>query len=410
MKNLQGKKKLACFLGIIFVFHLITGAIIAEGGKSVIPTEDQLKQLVNKTMLDFALAIKARDFTGFYYSISEFWQEQTTKEELYDIFRSFIDQDIDLTVLQEYEPMFTQKPYLDKEGWLIVQGHYPTRPSVVYFTLKYLDEKSAWKLVGINVNVKPEEEEKTGEIPPEAKLKQLVKKTMLDFALAIKARDFTGFYHNISKVWQEQTTKEELFEIFKSFSDQNIDLTILQDLEPIFTAEAFLDEDGLLVLQGRYPTEPSVVYFEMDYIYEDSDWKLFGINVNVTPEEEEVTGESLSDAQLMQLANKTMLEFALAVTAKDFTGFYQNIAALWQEQTNPEELYEAFRIFADQDIDLTILQEYEPIFTEEPYFDEDDWLILQGRYPTEPSVIYFELKYVYEEALWKLVGLNVNIE
>ncbi len=391
--------------GIGLVFFLIVGNENAEGKTKAIPPEDQLKQLVNKTMIDFAVAIKAKDFTAFYNNIAKHWQAQTTKEELYNAFKSFIDQDIYLTGLQKFDLVFTENPQITNEGLLILQGHYPTQPSVTYFTLKYLYEEPEWKLFGISVNleIEPVPGEKTGIIPSDDQLKQLVNKTMLDFAVAIKARDFTGFYNNIAKLWQAQTTPEELYNTFKSFADQNIDLTVLQGLNPTFTEKPFLNENGWLVLQGHYPTQPSITYFTLEYLYEEPEWKLGVINVNFTK------GPPPED-QLRSIVNTTMLDFALAVNARDFSDFYQNIAELWRDQTTPEELATIFKSFSDQNIDLTILQGLDPAFTQEPFVNDDGWLVLQGEYPTQPSVVYFTLKYLFEVPEWKLVGININVE
>lgn len=415
MKNLQSRmnislgvfrhRTLLFFFGAMLVFYLTVGSENAEGKSEVMPSEEQLEQLVNATLLDFAVAIKAMDFTGFYNNIAEFWQKQTTKEELSNAFKTFSDQNIDLTGLQGLNPLFTQEPYLDKNDWLILQGYYPTQPSIVYFTLKYLYEKPEWKLIGINVNVKegsiPGRKPET--IPPLDQLQRLVNATLLDFAVAIKARDFTGFYHKIAKLWQAQTTPEELTTGFKSFSDQNIDLTVLQGLDPVFTEEPFLNDNGWLVLQGHYPTQPSITYFTLEYLYEESEWKLGVIDINVTK-------DSPPEEHLKSMVNVTMLDFAGAVNARDFSDFYQNIAKLWQDQTTPEELADIFKSFADQNIDLSVLQGLDPVFTQEPSFNEEEWLILQGQYPTQPSIVYFTLTYLFEAPKWRLVGININIE
>jgi hypothetical protein len=275
----------------------------------------------------------------------------------------------------------------------------------VYFTLKYLYEEPEWKLIGIDVNVK--EGSISGRKPetilPVDQLKQLVNATMLDFAVATKARDFTGFYHKIAQLWQAQTTPEELTTAFKSFSDQNIDLTVLQGLDPVFTEEPFLNDNGWLVIQGHYPTQPSITYFMLEYLYEEPEWKLGVINVNVTE-------DSPPEEHLKSMVNATMLDFAMAVNTRDFSDFYQNIAKLWQDQTTPEELADIFKSFSDQGIDLTVLQGLDPAFTQEPYFNEEGWLVLQGQYPTQPSIVYFTLTYLFESPKWGLVGININVE
>ena len=415
MKNLQSRENVSLgifcnrtllfFFWAIFVFFLIVGSENAAGKSKAMPSEEQLEQLVNATMLDFALAIKAGDFTGFYNNIAKFWQTQTTKEKLYTTFKTFSDQNIDLTVLQGMEPIFTQDPYLDRNDWLILQGYYPTQPTVVYFTLKYLYEEPKWKLTGIDVNVKDDSVpgRQPGKIPPVDQLKQLVNATMLDFAVANKARDFTGFYHKIAQLWQAQTTPEELTILFKSFSDQNIDLTVLQGLDPVFTEGPFLNDKGWLVLQGHYPTQPSITYFILEYLYEEPEWKLVVIDINVT-------NDPPPEAHLKSLVNATMLDFAVAVNTSDFSDFYQNIAKLWQDQTTPEELAAIFKSFSDQNIDLTGLQGFDPAFTQEPSFNEQGGLVVQGHYPTQPSIVYFTLTYFFETSKWRLVGININVE
>ena len=70
-------------------------------------------------------------------------------------------------------------------GWLVLQGYYPTQPSITYFILEYLHEEPEWKLGVIDVNV-------TEDPPPEAHLKSIVNATMLDFAMAVNTRDFAG--------------------------------------------------------------------------------------------------------------------------------------------------------------------------------------------------------------------------
>ncbi len=52
-------------------------------------------------------------------------------------------------------PSFDEPPAINADGFLVAKGSYATAPSKVFFELKYVDEDGAWKLIGINVNVKP---------------------------------------------------------------------------------------------------------------------------------------------------------------------------------------------------------------------------------------------------------------
>jgi hypothetical protein len=231
-------------------------------------------------MLDFALAVKAKDFTAFYRNISKFWKAKTSADELAQIFKVFIDQEIDLTVLDNLRPVLSKNPALNAQGWLVVEGQYDTKPAAVDFILKYKKEDPDWKLVGIEVNVTPSQTT----MPSEEELKELVNSTMLDLAIAIKAKDFKGFYNKIASLWKGQTTPQSLAENFRSFSDQGMDLTVLQALDPVFSKPAALDENDWVSIEGYYPSEPSRTYFSMKYLNEDGAWKLAAIDLNVTPE------------------------------------------------------------------------------------------------------------------------------
>jgi len=237
--------------------------------------------LVKATMRDFALAVKAKDFSVFYRKIADFWKAQITPAELARIFKSYIDREIDLTPLENLDPVFEPEPALDEKGWLIAGGFFPSRPMIVKFLFKYLKENKDWKLVGIDVQV-------TSSPPPLPQgqaLRELVNATLLDLGLAIQARDFSDFYAHIAQLWKNQTTAEELADRFRSFMDQDIDLTVLQNLDPAVDEGPALDDNGWLTLRGHYPTRPSRVDFALSYAAERGTWKLVGIDLDVKPVE-----------------------------------------------------------------------------------------------------------------------------
>jgi hypothetical protein len=62
------------------------------------------------------------------------------------------------------------------------------------------------------------------------------------------------------------------------------------------------------------------------------------------------------------------------------------------------------------DADISGIEEVEPVFDSKPAINDDGFLVLKGSYPTQPSKVFFELKYIYEEETWELVGINVNLK
>ncbi len=155
MSFLVTLRRAVLLLGIILVICLnpAAGKLSAQG---TFPEAEQVEQLIQDTMLDFALAVKAKDFTGFHRNIIKAWQKQMTKEDFATVFQAFLDQHIDFTKLQDFEPVLTETPLINEDDVLVLQGYYPTQPPVIYFTLKYLEEDSAWKLAGIVIT--PEDE------------------------------------------------------------------------------------------------------------------------------------------------------------------------------------------------------------------------------------------------------------
>jgi hypothetical protein len=151
----------------------------------------------------------------------------------------------------------------------------------VTFKLTYVQESSAWKLMGINVQAIPFVEN-TGKMPSDKELKALALESLLSFNDAIQRQSFKKFHAEISKLWQKEVTPEKLLQIFQTFVDQEVDISSIAKLTPTFAKPPAVNDDGLLVLQGYYPTQPSRVSFELKYVYEE-DWKLAGINVQVKP-------------------------------------------------------------------------------------------------------------------------------
>lgn len=412
--SLTKRSRLSAFLilGFSWVFLMLDTPEITLAGPKI-PEQAVLAEIIEETMLDFAIAVKAKDFTVFYRRISKFWQNQSTKEQLLNEFTSFIDKKIDLTVLEGKKPDIYKKPILDKNSWLILQGKYEAFPLLVEFILEYVHEDTVWKLVGIKVNTSPMpgSEPKSGKMPTVAFMKQMVQKIMLDFAGSVNARDFSGFYAEISEIWQKQITKEKMEATFKPFSDNKIDLTVLKGHLPEFTAAPFINNKKVLIIKGKYLVSEGEVLFEHKYVYEASAWKLIGINVNIEPKTlAKIKSENIpAEAVTKSLVQHTMLDFALALKMKDFSKFYKNIAKVWQDQSSLEKFSRIFKSFIDKKIDLTGIKDLEPVLERTPFLDNNGLLRVQGSYATKPSKTVFNLKYLMENGAWKLAGIKINM-
>ena len=269
----------------IHAIEKAAAGLVKTSAEPTVPAEDDLKAMTSSAVLLLARAINAKDFTEFYNATAKVWQSQTTPEALKETFIKSAERNADLTAVEGYSPEFSEKPSIDESGRLILKGYYPTRPSRLSFTIKFIRQESEWKLFGIDVFL----EETPGssssaadkkEIPSEDQLVALTNRSMMLLAQAISRDDFSDFYGSIATVWQQQITKDKLREQMVSFIEKKIPLTIIEGVSPVFSEKPFFDKDGLLIVNGQYPTKPYRVEFRLDFVNEESQWKLLGFNVN----------------------------------------------------------------------------------------------------------------------------------
>jgi hypothetical protein len=258
---------------------LLPLALRADAQK--VPPEKELKTMARDSLLAFNEAVQEKNFAGFHkHELATLFRDQMPLEKFTTVFKEFLEKGYDISNIAKTEPVFDEPAKIDGNGVLAVSGSYPTKPNKVIFKLKYLQEKSAWKLVGINVQVLPFVE-KTGPVPTEKEAKRLALDSLLAFNKALQAKSFDSFHRHIAKLWQAQTTPEKLKEIFQPFLDQDAHISAITDVEPVFDSKPAIDGDGFLILKGSYPTQPSKVFFELKYVYEEDIWELVGINVNL---------------------------------------------------------------------------------------------------------------------------------
>ncbi len=267
--------------GAIFFLSVALLIGVNAADKAKVPGDQELKTLTRDSLLAFNKAVAAKDFTGFLGQVSSVWQKQVTAKKLAEVFQTFIDKQIDIGFVAKGEPEFDKAPEINSDGVLVLEGHYPTTPDNVQFKLKYINEKGAWKLFGISVDVA------NGRMPEEKELRDLIMESLDEFNQAVKQEDFGDFYDQVAKVWQKQTTPEKLQALFQSFIDQQVDFTPALSLDPVFDSPPAIDEKGILIAKGTLPSKPSKVRFELGYIRELPDWKLVKINITVGRDAEE---------------------------------------------------------------------------------------------------------------------------
>jgi hypothetical protein len=267
----------------LLILSLLLLPFALQGATPKMPPDKELKALVFDSLFAFNKAVQEKSFAKFHEErLSSQFQKQFPLEKFTGIFQTFIDKGYDISNIAQSEPIFDVPPATDSDGLLVLKGHYATKPNKVTFKLTYISEASAWKIMGINVQAAPSVEN-TGEVPTTKEARKLALDSLLLFNVAIQTKSFDNFHSKISTLWQKEVTPDELLRIFRSFTEQNVNIALIVKEQPDFDEAPTVNDDGILVLKGSYPTQPNKVFFELKYVFEDESWKLVGINVQVKP-------------------------------------------------------------------------------------------------------------------------------
>jgi hypothetical protein len=121
------------------------------------------------------------------------------------------------------------------------------------------------------------------QVPAPKPLEALVKSTLMTLNDANLTGDYRVFHARLSGPFRQQYTPDRLRQSFREFHEKNVDIDIVCALAPLYEQPPVIDGEGKLVLRGMFPTEPTRVSFEMDFVAWDGDWKLIRINVRVAP-------------------------------------------------------------------------------------------------------------------------------
>jgi hypothetical protein len=105
--------------------------------------------------------------------------------------------------------------------------------------------------------------------------------------VALQQANQTGNYsvlHGISAPgFQIVNTPQRLGQIFANLRAKNFDLSGVVVLEPQLSVLPELYSNGVMRMAGFFPSVPIQVYFDLQFILVQGQWKLLAIAVNVAP-------------------------------------------------------------------------------------------------------------------------------
>jgi len=117
-------------------------------------------------------------------------------------------------------------------------------------------------------------------IPSKQAYMALARETVRNVATTLESKNTDMLYNTISSVWRSQITPDKFHQIFEGLMQSKTNLTPLVNMVPKEEKPAFLDENNILHVSINYPVQPVNILFDLDYINEGGEWKLFGINIH----------------------------------------------------------------------------------------------------------------------------------
>jgi hypothetical protein len=117
-----------------------------------------------------------------------------------------------------------------------------------------------------------------------------------------------------------------------------------------------------------------------------------------------------SERALEALVKVTLLSFNDANVTGNYAVFHAKLSKPFRQQFSPEQLAETFKDFARKDIDFEIIAAFKPVYDPGPRVDDEGKLLVKGYFPTEPTRVVYDLKFIPSDGEWKLLGINVKTE
>jgi len=153
----------------------------------------------------------------------------------------------------------------------------------ILMSLDFLKNGKKWEITSVReIEAGQAHELPAPQMPPEVEVRRMLAATMISLGGAIIRDDFTDFYaREVSDEWKIRTSPGALRETFRGYERFDMDLARLAKRNAIFRRKPFIDEDGMLVLEGYYATRPLPISFAIRYLHEPPDWKLSALDVSM---------------------------------------------------------------------------------------------------------------------------------
>lgn len=222
---------------------------------------------------------------------------------------------------------------------------------------------------------------------------------------ALDSSDFTKFHAAVSEKWQSQITPDQFKAALGVLRDMPRDWSPADPTKLILDEEMQVDGNGVLIVKGHLPHANRRLAFELKFIRERADWGLFGIMVRDLAEPPPIPNEG----QLLELARSSLSEFKQSVEQDDFSILFEGASHFFREQYTANDLKSAFANFVSKKIDLSGIADNPITISKPAAIDSTGTLTFAGQLEVAAGEVEFNLSYLYEDDVWKLMAIGVRV-
>lgn len=144
---------IAALLLSLALFALPVGRSEARAAaqQAVVPSDLQLLMMIKTTLIAFSQANVTGNYSVLRDLAAPSFQQVNTAARLSEIFRDERNKNLDLSPVVLLRPELLQRPSIDANGMLHVEGYFPSKPQMVRFTLVFQNVADRWRVVALGV-------------------------------------------------------------------------------------------------------------------------------------------------------------------------------------------------------------------------------------------------------------------
>ena len=140
-------------------------------------------------------------------------------------------------------------------------------------------------------------------------------------------------------------------------------------------------------------------------------WKIAGLErgIRIDSPDGQILVYAPSESDSTRMAQQTTANFAAAIAQGDLSTFWSGMADVFRARFSLQDFTVAFGSFVQDRVNLAPAAKLQPAFNGPPTVNPDGELVMQGVFPSKPSQVAFEYRYVMQNGKWTTSGLTLDL-